>query len=231
MQKSLNQTFGKRSKRPLTLTLYCDSDLEAPSKDIVAGKVVIFPTDTVYGLGTNPWSAEGVRACYSLKKREGTKKIPVLVSNLLAAKLFVKFGKKSEALASKFWPGKLSIILPVVDPTLPIELVGNDRTLAVRMPLHECSLQLISACGGSLIGTSANISGEPPFTDPFDPRLVDLAQSADFFLSGSCGNLAGVSSTIIDATDENKIRVAREGAVPGAEVLGYLEKMSRTDNS
>jgi L-threonylcarbamoyladenylate synthase len=215
----------------LTLTLYCDSDLEAPSKEIIAGKVVIFPTDTVYGLGTNPWSVEGVKACYSLKKREGKKKMPVLVSNVLAAKLFVKFGKKSEFLASKFWPGKLSIILPVVDPKLPMELVGNDRTMAVRMPRHECSLRLISACGGSLVGTSANISGEPPFTDPFDPRLAELAQSAEFFLSGACGDLGGLSSTIVDATDENKIRIIREGALPGTDVLDYLEKMSSTDSS
>ncbi|HYB03689.1 MAG TPA: L-threonylcarbamoyladenylate synthase [Nitrososphaerales archaeon] len=215
----------------MTLTLYCDSDLEAPSKEIIAGKVIIFPTDTVYGLGTNPWSAEGVRACYSLKKREGTKKMPVLVNSLLTAKLFTKFGKISEALASKFWPGKLSIILPVVDPKLPTELVGNDRTLAVRMPQHECSLRLISACGGSLIGTSANISGEPPFTDPFDPRLAEFSKSAEFFLSGSCGDPSGVSSTIIDATDEKKIRIVREGALSSLEVLDYLEKMSKTDNS
>ncbi len=223
--------FQVRIKSPLTVTLYCDSDLEGPSKEIIAGKVAIFPTDTVYGLGTSPWSGEGVRACYSLKKREGTKKMPVLVDNLLTAKLFVKFGKKSESLATKFWPGKLSIILPVVDSKLPGELVGNDRTLAVRMPNHECSLRLISACGGSLVGTSANISGEPPFTDPFDPRLVELSLSADFFMSGPCGDPNGISSTIIDATDEDKIRVVREGALTSSQVLDYLEKMSKTDNS
>jgi L-threonylcarbamoyladenylate synthase len=215
----------------LTVTLYCDSDLEGPSKEIIAGKVVIYPTDTVYGLGTNPWSAEGVRACYALKKREGTKKMPVLVSDLLTAKLFVKFGKKSEALATKFWPGKLSIILPVVDDKLPQELVGSDRNLAVRMPNHECGLRLIAACGGSLIGTSANISGEPPFTDPFDPRLAELSKTAEFFLSGACGDPSGTSSTIIDATDESKIRVVREGALAGAEVLSYLEKISKTESS
>jgi L-threonylcarbamoyladenylate synthase len=215
----------------LTVTLYCDSDFEAPSKEILAGRVVMFPTDTVYGLGSNPWSAAGIRSCYSLKKRDARKKMPVLVDGVRTAKRFVRFGRTSELLASKLWPGKLSIILPVVDSTLSTELVGNDRTLAVRMPNHQCCLRLISACGGSLIGTSANISGEEPLVDPFDPKLVELSKAADFFLSGSCGSESGISSTVIDATKENAIRIVREGAIPVSKITNYLEKMRSTDSS
>jgi len=214
----------------LTVTLYCDSDFAAISKEIVEGKVIVFPTDTVYGLGSHPWSIAGIRNCYSLKKRDTGKKMPVLVDGIPAAKHLVRFGKTSEFLASKLWPGKLSIILPVIDSTLSTELVGRDRTLAVRMPNHQCCLRLISACGGSLIGTSANISGEEPFVDPFDPRLTELSRAPDFFLSGSCGSGSGVSSTVIDATQENAIRIVREGAIPAGKVMDYL-KINSTDSS
>jgi L-threonylcarbamoyladenylate synthase len=192
---------------------------------------VIFPTDTVYGLGTNPWSVDGVRRCYEIKKRDKGKKMPVLVSDFRAASQLVKFGVKSKSLAAAFWPGKLTIILRAENSTLPQELVGPERTLAVRIPNHECCLKLISACGGGLIGTSANVSGEEPFTNPFDPKLTELSSSADYFVAGSCGASSGLSSTIVDATDENSLKIIREGAISASTVLAHLENMSNTDFS
>jgi L-threonylcarbamoyladenylate synthase len=208
----------------MTVNLFCDSDFELSSREIIEGKIVIYPTDTVYGLGTNPWSAKGVAACYKIKERDRGKKMPVLVNSLQTAKLFAKFGKRSEALAAAYWPGKLTIILPVVDQTLPQELIGRESTVAVRMPKHECCLRLVSACGGSLIGTSANISGQEALVDPFDPKLAELSKRADYFVSGACGEGSGLSSTIVDAVDDNSIKVTREGAIPGKSVLGLLGK-------
>ncbi len=193
--------------------------------------MVIFPTDTVYGLGTNPRSVEGIKKCYALKKRDTGKKMPVLFSDLQTAMLFAKFGEKSKSLGSAFWPGKLTIILPSADSTLPQELVGPDKTVAARVPNHACCLRLIAACGGSLIGTSANISGEESFTDPYDPKLAQLSTSADYFVSGVCGQPAGLSSTIVDATNENAIRIIREGAIPAKTILSHLENISKTDLS
>jgi len=123
------------------------------------------------------------------------------------------------------------MILPVIDAAIPLELAGFERTLAVRQPSHDCCLRLISACGGSLIGTSANISGEAPLTDPLDRRLADLATQADFFVIGSCGKEAGLPSTVIDATKEEKVTVVREGAISGERIFSYLEKTSKTDFS
>jgi L-threonylcarbamoyladenylate synthase len=215
----------------LAITLDCNSDFEAAGSQIKAGKTVVFPTDTVYGLGTNPRSAEGVRECYRIKERDLGKKMPVLVSDFSFARKLVNFGEKSTLLARAFWPGKVSIILPVVDATLPVELTGEDRTLAMRMPNHSCCLRLISSCGGSLIGTSANISGEEPLTDMFDPRLVELSEKADYFIRGSCGDDPGKPSTIIDASDESRIKIVREGAIPSGEILDHLENIRRTERS
>lgn len=215
----------------LTISVSCDSDLETLASEIQQGKVVIYPTDTVYGLGSNPRSLPGVERCYDIKIRHKAKKMPVLVSDVRFARTLVRFGNKSSALASSFWPGKLTIILQIIDSTLPRELVGSDRTLAVRIPNHHCCLKLISACGGCLIGTSANISGEEALTDPDDPRLVELSTQADFFVRGSCGEGSGVSSTVVDATDDYSIRIVREGAIPKETILSYLENISKTDFS
>jgi L-threonylcarbamoyladenylate synthase len=215
----------------LTVTLYCDSELDGPAKEIIAGKVVIYPTDTVYGLGTNPRSAEGVRNCFSIKRRAKEKRLPVLLSDLQTAHLFGKFDMKSRSLAEAFWPGKLTIVLPLADRTLPAELVGTEGTIALRVPNHICCQRLISACGGSLIGTSANISGEEALTDPYDARLANLSTLADFFVFGVCGEAKGPPSTVIDATDENSIKVLREGAISKDRIFAHLENISKTEPS
>lgn len=209
----------------------CDSDFSGPSKEIRAGKVVVFPTDTVYGLGTNPASVVGIRNCFEIKKRDVTKKMPVLFNDFNTAASFAIFGKNAEHLAEIFWPGKLTIVLSVRDSRLPQELIGDDKTVAIRVPDHECCLRLISACGGSLIGTSANISGEQPMIDPSDPRLLAIADSVDFFVAGACGENSGVSSTVIDATNDKSIKIIRVGAISSEVIFSYLEKFSSTDIS
>jgi len=215
----------------MALMLNCSEDFKIPAGNIVAGKTVIFPTDTVYGLGTNPLSADGVKRCYEIKRRYKGKKMPVLAADFDSASKLVKFGTMSRSLAEIFWPGKLTIVLPAENPNLPEELVGRERTLAVRVPNHQCCLGLISACGGSLIGTSANVSGEDPLTDPSSPKLRELSSLVDYFVSGSCGFASGISSTVIDATDEDSPRILREGAIPKEEIFLHLEKISKTDLS
>ncbi|HXQ92849.1 MAG TPA: L-threonylcarbamoyladenylate synthase [Nitrososphaerales archaeon] len=214
----------------MVVSLSCDSDFSRIRNPILEGAVVIFPTDTVYGLGSNPYSLKGIRNCFEIKKRDSSKRMPVLISNIEMGSHLVQFGEKSRLLAKHFWPGKLTLILRVKESNLPQELIGNEGTLAIRVPNHECCLRLISICGGALIGTSANISGESPFTDSRDSSLLDLAKKADFFISGKCGE-DGLSSTIVDASRDDSIRITREGAIPGDRVLTYLENISKIDRS
>ncbi len=214
----------------MVVRLTCESDFSKVRDSVLRGAVVIFPTDTVYGLGSSPYSSRGVRNCYEIKKRDRAKRMPVLVSNIEVAGHIVQFDEKSRSIADHFWPGKLTLILPVKESNLPEELIGSERTLAVRVPNHGCCQRLISICGGALIGTSANISGESPYTNSRDPSLLDLADMADYFVSGQCGE-GGLSSTIVDASREDSIQIIREGAVPGNRVLSYLENISRIDRS
>ena len=214
----------------MALSLDCDSDFMQIRDPVLNGAVVIYPTDTVYGLGSNPFSPRGIGRCFEIKKRDSTKRMPVLLSTLDMANRLVCLGGRSSLLADRFWPGKLTLVLPVKDSGLPEELIGTERTLAVRIPDHECCRKLISACGGALIGTSANISGESPFTNPRDPSLLDLAKTADYFVLGQCGG-GTLSSTVVDASKDNSIRILREGAIPGDQVRSYLENISKIERS
>ena len=208
----------------------CDSDLIRVGTDVAKGSVVVFPTDTVYGLGSNPRSPAGVSKCFELKRRDFGKHLPVLFDGIESASKIVAFDDTALRIAMKYWPGALTIVLPLRDIALPKLLIGDDKALAVRVPNHECCLKLISRCGGGLIGTSANISGQKPYTNSEDKELLEFAEGADYFVKGKCGSL-GVSSTVIDLTDSKKPTILREGAIASSEILSYFENTRRTDLS
>ena len=199
-------------------------------REIRGGRVVIFPTDTVYGLGSSPFSRTGVLRCFEIKKRDRQKQMPVLVSSTSDAERTVNLSETAFALAKKFWPGALTMVLPCKEAGIAPELLGSDNSLGVRMPDHECCLKLISASGGCLIGTSANLSGEPSIKDSNDGRLKSLSLSCDYFVSGECGN-SEKPSTVIDLTKNGSSRLIREGQIPFAEIESYLENINNKDRS
>ncbi len=208
----------------------CSSDLTVVGADVAKGCVVVFPTDTVYGLGSSPLSVEGISKCFELKQRELGKHLPVLFDSIESVERFVIMDDAARAVAEKYWPGKLTMILPLQNISLPKLLNGDSRFLAVRIPNHECCTRLISKCGGSLTGTSANVSGTTPFIDPEDQGLAEFAKGADYFVKGRCGQ-DRISSTVIDFATPDAPKVVREGALPSAEVLDYFEKARRTARS
>ena len=208
----------------------CDSDFRELGRSVSEGKIVIFPTDTVYGMGTTPTSQRGILKCFEIKNRHIEKKLPVLFSNTEEASKVVKLDERALLIAKEFWPGQVTLVLPMRNVSLPKELYGEDRTLAVRVPNHECCLRLIASCGNSLIGTSANPSGAPSFVDPNDPLLLRFAEKADYLVRGNCGKNK-LSSTILDLSRKDQILVVREGAVSGKRISDYLAKISSTDFS
>jgi L-threonylcarbamoyladenylate synthase len=185
--------------------------------------VAIFPTDTVFGLGSNPRSRDGLTRCFEIKQRPLEKQVPVLFSDMRAVEEFVEFPPSALKLAETFWPGKLSIVLPVKKAGLPVELIGESKTLAVRIPNHECCRKLIASSGGSLIGTSANPSGHPPFSDPDDRELLEFSERADFFLRGNCSG-GGAPSTVVGFTNSGELQILRQGAVSEEAISTLIRK-------
>ena len=134
------------------------------------GGIVIFPTDTVYGIGCDPYNQNGVLSLYKIKKREKTKPFPV-----------IGYSKKElEKIAELFWPGPITLILKVKDENIKKSL-GLGKKIAVRVPNNQCVLSLLKECK-LLVATSANISGTTSLTDPNDCKR-DLS-GYDLLLDG-----------------------------------------------
>ena len=204
--------------------------IEEAGSEIKKGKIVVYPTVTVYGLGTNPSSEDGARRCFSIKKREMSKPLPILYSSLSEVNRVAVLGRDAHILSGAFWPGKLTMILPLRKTgSYPEIVTGTNKTVAARIPSHPFALRLIKHCGGSLIGTSANLSGKKSIVDPEDPELAKIASKCDFFMKGRCRSTqrAALSSTIIDLTLEEPA-IVREGAVPAKRVLLTLRRREGT---
>ncbi|MHB8568323.1 MAG: L-threonylcarbamoyladenylate synthase [Nitrososphaerales archaeon] len=197
------------------------------SDSVRNGATVVYPTDTVYGLGCNPRSVRGLEKCFKIKDRAIEKLLPVLFLSKKRAEEAVSFGPIASRLAEHFWPGRLTLILQLKDDVkFPDELTRGNNTLAVRVPNHDCALKLIRACNGSLVGTSANISGLPPTCNAEDQNLVKFADKCDYFLRAKSNSGNSKSSTIVDLSSEEKISVIREGAVSVEELRSYLRLSS-----
>lgn len=184
-----------------------------------ACKIVAFPTDTVYGLGSTGLVKAAARRIYQIKGRPTLKPLPILVDSTDAAKRWVEWTPAAELLSRRFWPGALTMILK---PTQDGRLLtfAEYQTVALRVPAHEGLRALIAASGAPWISTSANLSGSPALTDgaavakQFDGLV-------DFVLDG--GAAPGVESSIVDAT-QLPLRVLREGALPAAQILDALRQ-------
>ena len=176
------------------------------------GGVIIFPTDTVYGIGCNPYDANAVKKIYEIKSREKIKSLPVLVSSIQIVKQISIIDEFTENIIKKYWPGPLTLILKLKDKNLKKSLNLEDK-IAVRIPNSECTLKLLNKCN-LLVGTSANVSGDSSFTDP--QECMKNVKNYDVFVDGGTITSKG-ESTIIEIENE-KIRIIREGALKKEDI-------------
>ena len=197
-----------------TLKVNCEKNgIEKAYQIIKRGGIAVFPTDTVYGIGCDPYNKKSVEKIYEIKSREFVKSVPVLTHSKETAAKICHIDEFTKKIVEKFWPGPLTIILKLTDDNLKRSLNLKNK-IAVRVPNHECTLKLLKKCN-FLVGTSANISGHLPFTDP-DECFKNL-QGYDIFVNGGTITSKDVS-TIIEVEDE-KIKIIREGYLTKEEIL------------
>jgi tRNA threonylcarbamoyl adenosine modification protein (Sua5/YciO/YrdC/YwlC family) len=194
------------------------------------GELVVLPTDTVYGVAADAFSAGAVQRLLEAKGRGRQSPPPVLVAGLSTLRALVaEVPDAVEKLVEEFWPGGLTIVLPA-QPSLSWDLGDTFGTVAVRMPANNLALELLEETG-PLAVSSANLTGRTAAIIASDARNM-LGDSVAVYLDGGPSS-TGVASTIIDATSlvgevpgvEPVVRVLREGAVERAalrEVLGDL---------
>jgi L-threonylcarbamoyladenylate synthase len=171
------------------------------------GGLIVYPTDTVYGLGCDPFNADAVRRLFDAKGRS-SKPVPVLCSSLAKAEELVTLGKAGRTLAMAHWPGALTIVAPV-RRSLPEQLTEGSKSLGVRVPGHARCLELISACGGWLTGTSANLSGLPSARTA-EEAFLQVGGTVSLILDG--GTLAGKASTVVKVVAD-KVTILRTGPI------------------
>jgi L-threonylcarbamoyladenylate synthase len=183
------------------------------------GGLVIFPTDTLYGLGCNALDEPAVRSVFAVKKRPASNPLSIAVSDIEMMGQYAEIPEAAEKLVRAFLPGPLTIVLK--KKNLPDVLTGGLPKVGLRIPKSEIVLKLIKLLGTPTTATSANISGNPP------PTTAEVAISqipeADIVLDG--GPLGkGLPSTVIDMSEKPKI--LREGAIKRADletVIGETE--------
>ena len=192
----------------------CDKEgIEKASQIINQGGVVIFPTDTVYGIGCDPYNKASIEKIYKIKSRYITKSVPVLTYSIEMAERIAKFDQLTKKIVKKFWPGPLTIILKVTDEKIKKSL-NLENKIAIRVPDHKCTLELLKKCN-YLVGTSANISGDVPYTNP--KECLKKMQDYDVFVDGGIITSNG-ESTIIELENE-EIKIIREGSLTKEEIL------------
>ena len=191
-------------------------ELEEAVRSLNSGGVVVFPTDTLYGLGADVFSLAALQRIFSIKGRRADLALPVLVAGLDQVEAVAQpMSAQAQRLAERFWPGPLTLVMPR-SPDLPGLVTGGADTVAVRMPGHPVPLELARRLGRPITGTSANRSGQPD--------LLDLSA-----LENQLGNLvdhiiqtgpvpAGTASTIVNVTGDTP-QLLRGGAISLEEIL------------
>ncbi len=191
-------------------------DIPAAAELLRAGQLVAVPTETVYGLAANGLDAEAVAALYRIKARPAEKPISLLVSGAAALEDYCRaLPKGAKALAERFWPGPLTLILPAKTELLPQQLLAGGDTVGLRCPRHPMTLELLAQCGLPLAAPSANPSGKAAPTGVsevaayFDGKIPLILDGGDCAL--------GTASTVLDMSCV-PYRLCREGAISRQEL-------------
>ena len=184
--------------------------LKKAAQLIKQGKIVVFPTETVYGIGTNGLDEQAVKKLYEVKQRSLNKPISLLVSNMeMVNELARDITETEYKIMENFFPGPLTIILKKKNIVSDTVTAGQD-TVGIRMPSGEIAKKLVEIAGVPIAAPSANISGEPSGTDLQEIKK-NFEGKVDFFIEGGISEI-GLASTIVQVIDEKPV-ILRQGSI------------------
>lgn len=198
-------------------------DVRRAAEVLRGGGIVAYPTETFYGLGALASSREALARLAAAKLRPEGKPLPLLAADReMVAGVVARLGPAAAALADRFWPGALTLVLPAAAGLAPEIAVAG--TVGVRVPGSAAARELSRLAGGPITSTSANLAGGPP---PIRPADLDpgLLRRIDAVLDGG-ETPGGLPSTVV-AVEQGGVRLLRAGAVPWDEVLAASVPTSR----
>jgi L-threonylcarbamoyladenylate synthase len=185
------------------------------------GELIVFPTDTVYGLATAPQDPAATARIYQAKGRARDLALPVLAASVREAREVGVFDERAERLAAACWPGPLTLVLTRSAASADWDLGEDPATVGVRVPRHRLALALLAA-SGPLAVTSANRSGEPPAPD-CDALEATFGDAVSVYLCEEAP-LAGLASTVVDLA-HGPARLLRAGTLDAPALSRLLGKL------
>ncbi len=213
-----------------------EQEIAEAAQEIKNGNIVLFPTETVYGIGANALNEKAVKKIFEAKGRASDNPLIVHVSNIEMVKNIVKeINNIEKKLIEKFWPGPLTIIFNrKSEKIIPNVVTANLNTVGIRMPSNKIAKELIEKAGVPIAAPSANVSGKPSGTKVED-IIEELQNKVAYILDGGSSDI-GLESTVIKV-ENNKINILRPGKITKEEleevvknvqidehVLGKVEK-------
>ncbi|MCX9084638.1 MAG: L-threonylcarbamoyladenylate synthase [Candidatus Methanoperedens sp.] len=190
-------------------------DIKKASDIIKKDGIVVYPTETVYGIGGNIFSNIALENVFKIKRRDKDKPVSVAVSDFGVMKDLVYIGEREKRFIEMFLPGPITVVLKKKEK-VPDMLTSGSELVGIRFPDHETTIKLIQLAGVPITSTSANISGEVP------PQSVDQIKiNADYIIDG--GDCSGEPSTVVDLVH---LKILRKGA-KYEEVKAAIEKMKK----
>jgi L-threonylcarbamoyladenylate synthase len=191
----------------------CDPDgIKLAVITVKRGGLVVFPTDTVYGVGCDPRNPKSIESIYRIKKRNESKNLPVLGYSKEEISKIAIFDKISNKIGDKFWPGPVTLVLKLKDEKIK-RVMSLDDKIAVRVPNNPCTLSLLKECK-LIVGTSANYSGNPPYSDP--KKVLESFSGFDVFLDGGIIPNS-IESTVVEIV-EGDLKILRQGKISEKEL-------------
>ncbi len=184
-----------------------------------AGDVIGLPTETVYGLAADASNPDAVRRIYEVKGRPATHPVIVHIANIDQVLLWAReFPPTARALAERYWPGPLTIVLPRAT-SVPLEVTGGQDTVALRVPAHPVARAVLGAFGGGLAAPSANRYGRVSPTTAAHVR-EDLGDAVSIVLDGGPSDV-GLESTIVACLD-GRVSVLRPGRISVGDIAAVV---------
>jgi len=191
--------------------------LRSAARFLRDGRVVAFPTDTLYGLAVDPRNTAAVLRLYELKGRAETSALTLIAADVSQAEQCASFGGKGRALADAWWPGPLTIVATATS-AVAREVLAGGNTVGVRVPDHAIARALAQTFGFCITATSANRSGEPPAVTATD--VLAALPDVDCVIDGG-PTPGGAPSTMVEAREDGP-RLIREGAIAWDRVIRSL---------
>lgn len=195
-----------------------EEGLRVAAEAMKKGGVVIYPTETVYGIGCIPSDPDASMRICEIKGR-AENPLPLVCSDTEMARRIVQFNGAAEKLAKAFWPGPLMFILPA-KVVYPMWVTHGKKTLGLRVPGSEITRKLAEYAGGVIVSTSANKSGEPP-TETAKEANSQTGFKVDVVVDGG-PSPGGDPSTILDLSG-NEMWILRSGPISGAQIMDALK--------